>query len=69
MSPIGQKFSASAELGDAIGRHELRPDRVRLVVARNARLALEDRRVEAIGGSFHTVGQQLPRERNRVLLK
>ena len=45
------------------------PDLERLVVARNAGLALEDGREEAIGRQLPDLGQQLPRERDRVLLE
>jgi hypothetical protein len=58
-----------AQLGDAVGRHQLRPDRVCLVVARNPVLALEDRRVQAIRGQVPDAGQQLPRVGNGFALE
>ena len=58
-----------AQLGDARRRHQPLPDGVRLVVARNAVLAPEDRRVQALGGQAPHVRQKLPRERDGVGLE
>ena len=57
------------ELGDAFGGHQRVQIAKRLVVARNAGLALEDRRKEPIGGQAPHARQQLPGEREspRVL--
>ena len=59
----------SAQLQDAIGRHELAPDVVRLGVTRNAVLALEDGDDETVLRHLPDVGEQLPREADRVFLE
>ena len=53
-----------AEFADAIGRQELAPEVVGLVVARHARLAHEDGGVEAILRQLPDLGQQAPRVRD-----
>ena len=58
-----------AHLDDAVGRDEAAPDGVRLVVARNARLSLEDGRVQPVRREPPHLGQQRPRERNGVVLE
>ena len=57
------------ELGDAIGRDQLRPDAVRFLVPRNARLTLEDGRIEPVGRQLPHRRQQIPGERDRLLLE
>ncbi len=58
-----------AELDDAVGRHEIQPPRIRVVVARDAVLALEDRREELVLLESPLLRQQLPGERDRVVLE
>ncbi len=59
-----------AELEDAVGRHaKAAPDVVGLVVARDAVLALEDRHDQLVGRHLPDVGQQRPREGQRLLLE
>ena len=59
-----------AELEDAIGRHaQPAPDVVGLGVARDAVLALEDRHDQPIRRHLPEVGQQGPRERQRLFLE
>ena len=56
------------KLRDPLPGHELRPDRVRVGVARNARIPLEDRREETVRSELPRSGEELPRKRNgRVL--
>src|SRR5439155_2416952 len=57
------------QLEDAIGRHELCPDFVGLVVSRDAPFAFEDGRQQSIGWHPPDFGEQLPREADRVLLE
>ena len=58
-----------AQLADPLGRQELPPDVVGLVVARNCRIALEDRGEESVRRQLPLVGQQRPRERDRLALE
>ena len=58
-----------AEFADAIGRQELAPQVVGLVVARHARLAHEDGGVEAILRQLPDLGQQAPRVGDRLGLE
>ena len=57
------------ELCDSIGRDQLRPDAQRFLVSRNARLTLEDRRIEAIGRQLPRGRQEIPGERDRLFLE
>ena len=57
------------QFDDPIGRHEIQPSRVCIVVARDAGLALEDRHEEPIGRQAPDAGQQLPGELNGVVLE
>ena len=58
-----------AELHDAVGRHELPPDVVGFVVARDAVLALEHRDHQLLGRHAPDVRQHLPGELDRVGLE
>ena len=58
-----------AELEDAVARHELPPDLERLVVARDAVPAFEDRDDELIGRHLPHVGEHRPRVFDRFLLE
>ena len=60
---------ARAQLVDAVGRHEVLPPRIRLVVARDARLALEDRREQSVRRELPFLRQQFPGVGDRVLLE
>ena len=57
------------ELGDAVGRYERLPDRVGLLVARDAGVPLEDRREQPFRRQVPHRRQQLPRKRDCVLLE
>ncbi len=58
-----------AELVDAIRRHEIPPSVERVVVARDAVLALEDRREQTVRRQAPLLRQQLPGQRDRVVLE
>ena len=58
-----------AELADVIGRHEIQPPLVGLVVARNALFALEHRDVQRRGIEAPLLRQQVPRQLDRVVLE
>jgi hypothetical protein len=58
-----------AEFSYAFGGQEIQPSRVRVVVARDAVLALEDRRVERFSRQRPLARQQLPGESDGVVLE
>ena len=58
-----------AELADVIGRHEIQPALVGLVVARDALLALEHGDVQLRRIESPLLGQEVPRQLDRVLLE
>ncbi len=65
----GPEILGQAQLGDPVGGHELGPDRVRVRVARDGRLSLEDRWIEPFRGQLPRRRQELPGKRDRLFLE
>ncbi len=57
------------ELRDALGRQVPPPELPGLIVARHAGLALEDRRVQPVDRELPDLGQQAPRQVDRLFLE